>query len=272
MFCKWLFPVREFLYRQVLCQLSLHINKMYSLYNGCEVVLMLKKFCPRCAKDTDELLEGVCADCYVKTKKFMDAPQIVSVLVCACGRSNEKKKWVQNASIEEMVERVVLSNLKKDKDTAVRIEYEPFAICGKTRVPVTVAAERQVSGRTVSKKAAVELVIVPQTCDVCSRVSGGYYEAILQIRGAKYRQEQMLALVKRMVAHYADADKYSFITQVLASKEGVDVYLGSSKVAQKIQQETKRIYNVASKVTHSVCGMRDGKVLTRMTILLKASD
>ncbi len=233
---------------------------------------MLKKFCPRCAKETDELLEGVCADCYVKTKKFVDTPPNVSVLVCACGRSNEKKKWVQNASIEEMVERVILSNLGKDKDTAVRIEYEPFRICGKTRVPVTVVAERQVGGRTVAKSAAVELMIIPQTCDVCSRVSGGYYEAILQIRGPKYRQEQMLALVKRMVAQYGDTDKYSFITQILACKDGVDVYLGSSKVAQKIQQETKRIYNVASKVTHSVCGTRDGKVLTRMTILLKASD
>ncbi|MEA3343349.1 MAG: NMD3-related protein [archaeon] len=233
---------------------------------------MLKKFCPRCAKETDELLEGVCADCYVETKKFVEAPQIVSVLVCACGRSNEKKKWVQNASIEEMVERVILSNLKKDKDTAVRIEYEPFTICGKTRVPVTVVAERQVGGKRVAKSVGVELMIIPHTCDVCSRVSGGYYEAILQIRGPKYRQEQMLALVKRMVARYGETDKYSFITQILACKDGVDVYLGSSKVAQKIRQETKRIYNVASKVTHSVCGMRDGKALKRVTILLKASD
>ncbi len=56
------------------------------------------------------------------------------------------------------------------------------------------------------------------------------------------------------------------------SKGGIDVYLGSSKIAGKIEQESKRIYKVTSKITHSVCGMKDGRTLNRITILLRISD
>ena len=233
---------------------------------------MLRKFCPKCAKETDELFDGLCRDCYLETTKFVEVPQNITVLVCRCGRSNEKKKWVQNISVEEMIERVVMSNVKMDKDTDVSLEYEPFEVSGKTKVTVGVVARRVVGGREIEKSAQVVFTIIPQTCDVCSRVSGGYYEAIIQIRGSKYRQEQVLELVRRVVGQYKDTDKFSFITQVQDSKGGVDVYLGSSKIAGKIEQESKRIYNVASKITHSVCGMKDGRALNRITILLRISD
>lgn len=233
---------------------------------------MLRKFCPRCAKETDELFEGLCRDCYLETAKFVEVPQNISVLVCRCGRSNEKKRWVQNASVEEMIERVVTSSIKKDKSTDVRLEYEPFEVNGKTKVPVNVVARKIVGGREIEKCAHVVFTIIPQTCDVCSRISGGYYEAIIQIRGSRYRQEQVLELVERIVGQYKDTDKFSFITQVQDSKGGIDVYLGSSKIAGKIEQESKRIYNVASKITHSVFGMKDGRTLNRITILLRISD
>ncbi len=233
---------------------------------------MLRKFCPKCAKETDVLFEGLCKDCYLESAKFVEVPQNMTVLVCRCGRSNEKKKWVQNVSLEEMIDRIVTSGVKKDKDTDVRIEYEPFEVNGKTKVPVCVVARRVVGGREIEKSAQVVFTIIPQTCDVCSRVSGGYYEAIIQIRGSRYRQEQVLELVERIVGQYKDTDKFSFITQVQDSKGGIDVYLGSSKIAGKIEQESKRIYKVTSKITHSVCGMKDGRALNRITILLRISD
>ncbi len=169
---------------------------------------MLRKFCPKCAKETDVLFEGLCKDCYLKGAKFVEAPQNMTVLVCRCGRSNEKKKWVQNVSIEEMIDRIVISGVKNDKDTDVRVEYEPFEVNGKTKVPVCVVARKIVGGREIEKSAHVVFTIIPQTCDVCSRVSGGYYEAIIQIRGAKYKQNQVLELVERIVGQYKDTDKF----------------------------------------------------------------
>ena len=236
------------------------------------LLVMLRKFCPRCAKEIDELFGGLCRECYLETVKFVEVPQSISLLVCRCGRSNEKKKWVQNVSVEEMIERIVTLNVKKDRKTMIKVEYEPFVLNGKTRVPVTICCERVVDGNVIVKHAMTELVLVPRTCDVCSRVSGGYYEAIIQIRGVKYKQEQLLGLVERIVNRYKDTDKFSFITQVQNSKAGIDVYLGSSKIAGKIEQESKRIYKVTSKITHSVCGVKDGRELNRITILLRISD
>ncbi|MFH1126589.1 MAG: NMD3-related protein [archaeon] len=233
---------------------------------------MLKKFCPRCAKETNDLFEGLCSDCYLEKKKIADVPQNVRVLLCRCGRSNEKKKWVSNPSIEVMIERVVGASVVKDKDVSVKIKYEPFMINGKTVVPVTVLAEKNIDGRLIEKGAVTNLVIVPQSCENCSRLSGGYYEAVIQIRAPKNMQDQILILIKDKVNQYKDADMFSFITQVQASKDGTDVYLGSAKIAQKVEQETKRIYNVTTKITHSIQGVKDGKEIKRMTVLLRASD
>lgn len=233
---------------------------------------MLKKFCPRCAKVTSNLFDGICSDCYLETKTIVEAPQNVRVLLCRCGRSNEKRTWVLNESMKGMIERIVGMNLKTDNGTCIRIVYEPFVINGKTKVPIMIHAEKSIDDSLIEKCVNLNLVIVPQTCDVCSRVSGGYYEAIIQIRGPKCRQDQILELVKDKVKLYKETDKYSFITQVQVSKVGIDVYLGSIKIAQKIELESKRIYNVTSKITHSVQGVKDGKTIKRMTILLRVSD
>lgn len=221
---------------------------------------------------TNDLFEGLCGDCYLETKKIVDVPQNMKILLCRCGRSNEKKRWVSNPSIEAMIERVVGANVVKDKDVSVKLKYEPFIINGKTVVPVTVLGEKQIDGRQIEKGVVTNLVIIPQSCESCSRLSGGYYEAVIQVRGPKNMQDEILKLIKDKVNQYKDADMFSFITQVQVSREGTDVYLGSAKIAQKVEQETKRIYNVTTKITHSIQGVKDGKEIKRMTVLLRASD
>lgn len=234
---------------------------------------MLKKFCPRCGKGTDELFDGLCEQCYKDTKEIISVPQNIDVIMCKrCGKSIERNKWASNESIDSMIVRAVNSCVRPDNGTLMKVDYKPFVLGGKTTVPVTITAEKEVSEKNIKKSVQANVVILPQVCDSCSRLSGSYYEAIVQIRGPEEMQGKLLELVKAKVNQYKDSNQYSFITKTVKMKCGTDVYLGSSKAAQKIEQEAKKAYNVSTKITASIHGMKDGKEIIRLTVLLRACD
>lgn len=234
---------------------------------------MLKKFCPRCGKGTDALFDGLCEQCYIETGKIISVPQNIDVIMCKrCGKSIERNRWVPNESLDSMVFRAVNSSVQPDKDTKMSVDYKPFVVGGKTTVPVTIIAEKSVGGKNVEKSVQTNVVILPQVCDSCSRLSGSYYEAIIQIRGPKEMREELLEMVKRKVNKYKDSNQYSFITKTAELKGGTDVYIGSAKAAQKIEQDAKKVYHVSTKITASIHGMKDGKEIRRLTVLLRACD
>jgi len=234
---------------------------------------MLKKFCPRCGKGTDALFDALCEKCYMDTKEIISVPQNIDVIMCKrCGKSIDRNKWAPNESIDSMIVRAVNASIRPDKDTLVKVDYKPFVLGGKTTVPVTIAAEKTVSDKNIKTSVQANVVILPQVCDSCSRLSGSYYEAIIQIRGSEEKQEELLELVKAKVNQYKDSNQYSFITKTVKMKCGTDVYIGSSKAAQKIEQEAKKAYNVSTKITASIHGMKDGKEIIRLTVLLRACD
>ena len=234
---------------------------------------MLKKFCPRCGKGTDTLFEGLCEDCFTETKKILSVPQSIEVIMCKrCGKSVNRNKWVPNESIDSMISRAINSNIHPDSETKMSVDYKPFVVAGKTTLPVTITAEKNIGESKIIRKIPTDVVILPQVCDSCSRLSGSYYEAIIQIRGPKEMQDELIKMVKSKVNQYKDSNQYSFITKTVALKGGTDLYVGSAKAAQKIEQEAKKLYNVSTKITASIHGMKDGKELRRLTVLLRACD
>ncbi len=234
---------------------------------------MLKKFCPLCGKGTDTLFDGLCEQCYVETGKIISVPQNIDVIMCKrCGKSIERNRWVPNESTDSMVLRAINSNVCPDKDTKMGVDYKPFIVGGKTTVPVTITAEKNIGENKITRKIQADVVILPQVCDSCSRLSGSYYEAIIQLRGPKEMREELLEMVKRKVNKYKDSNQYSFITKTVEMKGGTDVYIGSAKAAQKIEQEAKKVYHVSTKITASIHGMKDGKEIRRLTVLLRACD
>lgn len=125
-----------------------------------------------------------------------------------------------------------------------------------------------VEGVQVQVSGKGELRLRKTLCPRCARESGGYYEAVIQIRGKDaYAHAEEVA---RMVAR--EKGEYNFVSKVVNRKEGIDLYVGSKKVAEKVARKIERRYGIKPVRSYTLVTERDGKRLYRLTVALHFRD
>ncbi len=113
------------------------------------------------------------------------------------------------------------------------------------------------------------------TCDVCSRESGGYYEAILQIRAEKrtFTDEELKILrsaVESLVEQLQKSGKRGlFITDSDETRQGLDFFLSEKTTAFSIAKKIQEQFGGEFKQSASSAGMKDSKQVYRMTFLVR---
>ncbi len=225
--------------------------------------MKLKRFCPKCGVGAEELINGLCLECSKKTTQAIDAPAKITVLVCECGRATEKNRWIKYENITQLINSIVFENIKMPKKTKINIDFELPKDFGGAIIPVSVALKDM-----PDKIKTIEFILKNTTCPSCSRIHGGYYESVIQIR-AKKALKEIYDFVKKELESYSKKDKLSFIVKEDTIKNGKDLYVGSFKAAKKAAKKAESIYKLSRKTSYADFGMKDGKKLTRATILLK---
>jgi len=138
-----------------------------------------------------------------------------------------------------------------------------------------VRARVEVCGETVEKEGRARVRVRSALCDSCSRAAGSYYEATLQLR-ARERKPEPDEVQKFFDVVYDIVDKQrlrgdgnSFVTDVITLKEGIDIRLGSSKVARRIATEVSRAFGAETLETSSLVGQKDGRDVYRISISIR---
>src|SRR4030095_3278411 len=164
--------------------------------------------CPKCGRSSDKVpfIEAFCADDYpVK----LETPPRMEVEQCTrCKRIRLRGEWT--VYTERKIRGVVLGRCKGGFDTAdYDIDWQKavFKLSG--------------SGAVIER--SIPLHIKKNICQDCSRVSGGYYEGIIQLRGDRARQEKYAKLFIEKL------EKVTFISKTEEKDEGLDLYIGRSK-------------------------------------------
>ena len=200
--------------------------------------------CPKCGRGDDEVgfIEAFCADCYPVKLKI---PRSVELLQCTrCLRIQLRGEWTQHS--DRKVAAFVLSKCKGDFDSA---EYDPASgiatfIMGR-------------SGAAIRRTIPFELR--KTICTECSRMSGGYFEAIIQLRGppAKVLGYSGM-LIKRLSGR-------TFIAKEEEKENGLDLYVGNSKAVVEVVASL----GIKSRITKKLVGTDQGKRLYRTTFLIR---
>src|SRR3989344_1585599 len=107
-------------------------------------------------------------------------------------------------------------------------------------------------GKTRKETKAIRISIRKRLCENCSRLSGNYHEAVLQIRGMQ--KEEILELVKQMVAP-------QYLARIDVKKEGYDARIVRKSEAIRIATTLGKEYKVIS--SFKLAGEKDGKMLYR---------
>jgi len=185
--------------------------------------------CPLCGKKSE--VGMFCSECYLKRNLKVELPSVIELRHCkGCGAYLLSGKWLKGLKEEDAVIKAAQSSLKTnikrlEKTGAVSIKAETGQ--GGYDITVTISL-----GESETKMRATVLV-KNATCPDCSRLAGGYYEAVLQLRGGISRRT-IEDIVEKVGKH---KDRFSFISDVKKVPGGYDIYLGSKKSAEKIVRE-----------------------------------
>lgn len=114
-----------------------------------------------------------------------------------------------------------------------------------------------------------------ETCRTCSMMSGGYYEAILQIRAdgrpvTEEEEEEITAIVTELTIAAYGKDKRAFVIGSSSDKYGVDYWIGSEHLCRRIASRIETRFLATRKTNYKLVGQeKGGKDRYRITVLVR---
>src|SRR5271170_165125 len=142
------------------------------------------EFCVVCGATDRELVDGVCAECAASRTPLVRIAQRVDVVICpTCGARRVGQVWQRSGASMLLTAEDLTPFLVVHPEVGVRkVDWEETS---------TTPTVREYTAHALTKFRNVERVVdLPfsvriehRTCDECSRRSGRYFTAILQLRG-----------------------------------------------------------------------------------------
>ncbi len=193
-------------------------------------------FCIKCGKPA--LIDVYCKDCYIETidKSLFK----FRFKMCGkCGKIKVGQNWKndQNAIIGYIEER--LNRYFDD----VRVDLNEMIVI--------------VTKNDVDMEFNLNIDYELTMCDTCSKITGGYYEGEIQLRGKNVKK-----LTKLITGKFDIMENYYSVKVV---KTGVDIKFFSSKKALEAIQQLGLSYSISRKLHTQIAGKRK----YRLTILIK---
>ncbi|NYZ73520.1 hypothetical protein H0O00_00080 [Candidatus Micrarchaeota archaeon] len=199
--------------------------------------------CPKCGKTSDKVafIEAFCLECYPVNIKVPDKFEFEQCT--RCGRARLKGEWTGHN--ERKIKELVLSRCRGDFESA---EYD---------MATQTAVFTMKHGAKVER--FIPLEMKKTICPQCSRISGGYYEAIIQLRGNRARMERYALML------ISSLEKKTFIAKTEEKDEGLNLYVGNSKAVVALMGKL----GVRALITKKLVGREQGKRLYRTTFMVR---
>lgn len=235
--------------------------------------------CPKCGRECNKLFDSVCRNCFFESFKLLELPLVLHVRICSkCGAYFHRSRWEDIGNVEDVVLRAVENALfihSEAKD--VEIYFEPREITPHIYM-VRAEVDAIVRDEHVHAEAQTEVRIQRTACDMCSRESGGYFEAIIQIRAAgrfptEEEKKRCLDIAREaMESMRKKGDRLAFISDILEQKEGIDLYMGSMNASRQVCRLIISELGGSFSESPTLVGMKDGKNLYRITFAMRLPE
>jgi nonsense-mediated mRNA decay protein 3 len=244
------------------------------------MVTTSKMFCPKCGRETEE--EGLCKTCFADKYVVFEMPLVLEVKICAkCPSYKIGDAWVDTSlpTYEELAKKATLKTVKLALVVGKEVHSPQITVVpefiGPQILKVHVRVTGEIGGRPVSTESDVEARVRKETCDICSRIAGGYYEGIIQIRAqdrfpSKEEVKKCLKIVENTIVRAAKGgDRLAFITDVFPLPEGADVYTGSTACGRQASRAIIDELGGTVLEAPKLVGAKDGKDLYRVTFAVR---
>lgn len=239
-------------------------------------------FCVICGNETpdEELRHGECPSCYLKKNVVAKLRDNVDVEVCVhCHSRRRGEIWLEgHGDLQPVVEDAVREAVEFAKVVdkgRMRVEIAPE---DERNFRVTVHASGSAEGVPFTTELKARSRVKNGTCVRCSRVQGGYYEAIVQIRAVRrpIEREEMRAL-KQLASRFiervvTDGDRSAFVLRDEEIDRGLDIYMGTTNSGRMLSKQISVEFGGKVSEHPKTVGQKDGLDLIRMTFAVKLPE
>lgn len=240
---------------------------------------MTTLFCPKCGKNADVFYENVCKNCFIKDKKLLECPAVLFSKICpVCGSVYKRGKWSAREDENETIIECVKGSLKLDNQVSnLELTLSPKQL-DYSRYRVHIDAKAKIKDMPVELEQDTEVRISWETCDTCSRISGGYFEGIVQIRAEKrLPAKEELGRCKEIAESVSarsreKGDRLAFIAKTEELGEGIDFYVGSIKLGKQICRAIIDVFGGKFTESPKLVGQKNGEDLYRITYALRLPE
>lgn len=149
----------------------------------------------------------------------------------------------------------------------VDVEIEEFKRWGADAV---IKLNVRFRGMELQERRPLRIKFVRRTCKRCSRISGGYYESIVQVRAdGRTPSDDELISVETIAYSALGNGPRDFISKVEQKKEGIDLYVGSIEGGRKISKSIVKTLGGKISESKKLYGRKDGREVYRVTFLVR---
>lgn len=242
----------------------------------------MKAPCYLCGDES--ILEGLCARCYAKDHPLGSVFPVLSMETCKkCGAIRVPGGWKKapaDIDNEEDLLQYQIWDLLEREVKVISPEVE-IILEEENRLDRVLQIRLILEGRSHPslpphrEEYGVEVRRSFATCDSCGMISGGYHEAILQIRAderqlSEAEEKEISDIATEMTLSQYETDTKAFVTDVGTDRYGMDFYVGSEHLARAIATELQSRYLAERKENYKLVGQeKGGKDKYRVTILIR---
>ena len=239
----------------------------------------MNRFCVKCGKETNELINGLCASCFQKSNTVLSLPERIIVdFDKRTGKIRLGREWAETnrESLELVLSRLLEKNakIKGIKISGIRIDFDKDYFFEAKSVNASVSFDAIIEG--VSVPCTIETLIVfhKAISDASMKIASNYHEAIIQIRfKEKVSLKKEKSMLNKVLASLSAMKKKNELAEAVDVKKergGYDVLIGSNKAAKTLARIVSQKHSAEMTYSNTLLGQdRHGKTTYRHSYCIR---
>ena len=227
--------------------------------------------CPKCGKPSETA--SLCAECRIGATPWFTCEKRVKSIECpSCGATKQVNTWTdsdkQRGELAPELARAAVRFHPDVKKPAIAVMVEDLTV---NRSRVHLAMTGTLYKKPVAGKCQVEIIWQKEQCDRCNRISGSYYEGIIQVRAegrtpGTYEIQTAAAIAQQVEdTLQSGGERLSFLSEISQTRDGLDIVIGSQHIGALISQRIVAELGGRYTTHPKLIGEKNGRQLFRIT-------
>jgi nonsense-mediated mRNA decay protein 3 len=228
-------------------------------------------FCPKCGKPSET--DGLCNQCKIGSTPWFTCNNRVQSTNCpSCGAIKVVNTWTDSeAERAELGPEVAKSAVHFHKDVkkpSIEVSIRDLTL---NRSRATLILRGILYNKSVEGTCTVEILWHKEQCDRCNRISGSYYEGIVQVRAegripSTFEIQTVASIAQQIEDNLqSGGERLSFISDMTPIHDGIDITIGSQHIGLLISQGVVAQLGGRYTTHPKLVGEKNGRQLFRVT-------